>query len=1147
MTKFYYEELEHKLPAFTRPRLNQPGLTPIQLMAFHFKKNANFPIAVLADISGDNRENEFILWQDAGKAIFKQADKFGQLWLRNQDIGSNETRPVVGILASGDPLSYFVTFLALMKVDCIPFAISPRNSAPAIAHLLQTTNCRHLLVQFDPEISPVSEETISRQQVKSVMKILPKHCRISLWKMPTAYDLFPCLANEDLWDDEGDLEVNGKEIFEFVDANVLPSRTLWILHSSGTTKFPKPIYINQAAFQGALNIHYLNNFLWTGKITSMMALPPFHSMAYNVGFYPILAEGTISGLFRPNLSANGLCQSPNINPVTIMASMRKLDCNIGIFSPLTITEFSDDPEALEFLKKMERVGFGGGPLEPEVGNFLVSQGVKLAPVYGMTETGCMTKFFSENFQPQFWEYFEFSPHITYDLIAHGKGEYELVVKSSGSHRCALDFEETELRPQAFHTRDLLLKHPKRPIYRIIGRIDDQIMLSTSEKTNPVPLEAALSSDKRIKRTVMFGRGKPQNGVIVEPAPGFEVDVSDCRAVQQYIDSIWPSVERVNNFAPSHSRIPRNLILPIDPRITSLPTTPKGLVARAAALERFKREIKNLYSQSETALALGSLHSQFNFENIGEIPVERVRAIIKSIVYEVSGRIINDNENFFEHGCDSMHAAQIRSKIVAFSRATLKNSIRIPQNIIYQLPTINRLCSWVELALSPSKTTQASSIDDLSPGCTTESCRLWTWIDKYKPKPQIAVLITGTTGSLGAHVLEDILKSRNIDRVFALNRFSLQNQSATERHRKAFIERGLDCQLLTEPKLTFLTGNSLDDLSSEEHLELENTVTHIIHLSYPVNFNLNLDGFENSFKFTSQLTNLLRKSPRSKSVKPTFVFASSVSTLSNYDGNKQEWVDEAEVDLMSCLGSGYGESKRVCEEIVQASAEEYDFISIILRIGQLCGSRGNGSWNHNEWFPLMVQSFFHLGCLPDGFDDVAWIPVDEAARALNDIAFYQRSDAHKKPYELIYRHLIHPKPTTWHSIIERIRQVLSNEKHSSGGLGKQQIELVSYKEWLQRLVNAKEEGAYKEVFGVIGALKLIEYFENQLTQGGLHETPRKGFEAMGVKRMITRLSETESAHLRDCHPIGENDVDKWLNYWRKTGLFQMPNTLVESVS
>lgn len=102
-------------------------------------------------------------------------------------------------------------------------------------------------------------------------------------------------------------------------------------------------------------------------------------------------------------------------------------------------------------------------------------------------------------------------------------------------------------------------------------------------------------------------------------------------------------------------------------------------------------------------------------------------------------------------------------------------------------------------------------------------------------------------------------------------------------------------------------------------QLVSSLTHILHLSYPVNFNLTLASFEPSIQFTQSLLELTAQVNSAKpDQKPNFVFASSVATLANYPGPKDEWVPEESVELSSCLGGGYGESKRVCEDVSRIS-------------------------------------------------------------------------------------------------------------------------------------------------------------------------------------------------------------------------------------
>lgn len=66
-----------------------------------------------------------------------------------------------------------------------------------------------------------------------------------------------------------------------------------------------------------------------------------------------------------------------------------------------------------------------------------------------------------------------------------------------------------------------------------------------------------------------------------------------------------------------------------------------------------------------------------------------------------------------------------------------------------------------------------------------------------------------------------------------------------------------------------------------------------------------------------------------------------------------------------VGNGYGESKWVAESILDAARKKTALQPVVVRVGQLCGSTVNGSWNPWEWFPAIVQSSEAVDCLPNG--------------------------------------------------------------------------------------------------------------------------------------------------------------------------------------
>jgi hypothetical protein len=90
-----------------------------------------------------------------------------------------------------------------------------------------------------------------------------------------------------------------------------------------------------------------------------------------------------------------------------------------------------------------------------------------------------------------WEYFRLPPpeQLHLELIPHGdsEGMVEPVLISEDYYASSVINTEFNGKP-GYTTGDLLQEHPTaKGFYRIYGRADEQIMLSTGEKTNPVPL------------------------------------------------------------------------------------------------------------------------------------------------------------------------------------------------------------------------------------------------------------------------------------------------------------------------------------------------------------------------------------------------------------------------------------------------------------------------------------------------------------------------------------------------------------------------------------------------------------------------------------------------------------------------------------
>lgn len=137
--------------------------------------------------------------------------------------------------------------------------------------------------------------------------------------------------------------------------------------------------------------------------------------------------------------------------------------------------------------------------------------------------------------------------------------------------------------------------------------------------------------------------------------------------------------------------------------------------------------------------------------------------------------------------------------------------KVSQNFVFDNPTIARLTSAI-LALNSGTNvgkTRTEYIIELIDRYTADLL-----VPKHAPVANHArgrvVLLTGSTGNIGAHILAHLLRDKHVAKVFTLDR---RSSAATplERLHKAFEQRGLPIELLEESRVEALAGDLNDDL------------------------------------------------------------------------------------------------------------------------------------------------------------------------------------------------------------------------------------------------------------------------------------------------------------------------------------------------
>lgn len=226
------------------------------------------------------------------------------------------------------------------------------------------------------------------------------------------------------------------------------------------------------------------------------------------------------------------------------------------------------------------------------------------------------------------------------------------------------------------------------------------------------------------------------------------------------------------------------------------------------------------------------------------------------------------------------------------------------------------------------------------------------------------VITGSTGSLGAHVLAQVVKNPQVKNVYCFVRAS-DRTTAKKRVKSALASKRLTTFKTEESKKIHCLPADLSKadfgLDSNVFKEIMGSLTIVIHAAWAVNFNLGVRSFESHH--IKGTYNLLNACLQTHTVDPArLYFCSSISAAAGTP--LPAVIAETYVeDYAHAQGMGYARSKLVTEHIVKAAAEKTGMCARVLRIGQIVGDTEYGMWNTMEAIPLMLQSAATIGALP----------------------------------------------------------------------------------------------------------------------------------------------------------------------------------------
>ncbi|MCJ1306953.1 hypothetical protein MMC25_000597 [Agyrium rufum] len=848
----------------------------------------------------------------------------------------------------------------------------------------------------------------------------------------------------------------------------------YLHHTSGTsTGLPKPIPQTHRAGIGVLP--YLDG----RDSTSFTTTPLYH--------------GGVADCFRAWTSGAMIWLFPGKDvPITAGNVLKSLQCaekacrgghspKVKYFSsvPYILRMLAEESNGLEILKGMEVVGVGGAALPEAIGNDLVAKGVNLISRFGSAECGFLLSSHRPYDTDKDWQYLRISPESGNSIRFERQAEddlAELVVLKTWPHMAKKNRDDG-----SFATADLFKAHSTIPnAWLYHSRADSQLTLVTGKKFDPAPLEAAISLSPLISDAFVFGNGQQFPGALIfrsEASHGLnDVDLSE---------KIWPHISNLNSSSQEHTRIAREMLVPMPKDAPVLEKSSKGTVLRGQTEKRFSKEIESAYSTQ--LLAHGDIGSE-----APPVPLVEINLFVSQTIQEISNRDkpLAPDMDFFAAGIDSVACMRIRTVL---QRRVLPSELasKLPLNVVYDCGTVSRLAEYLTNLRLGKEASQEHEIDLMR-----------TLVDQYgsftishdevekdglgrdsvtngkSHDQEEAIILTGATGSLGAHILDQLCHSITIfgrrQVIYCLVRgregatpLDRVNESLRKRGRKPMepSNQGVKC-LATQ-----LSSPTLG-LSQSDYGDLRRSTKLIIHAAWAVNFSLPLRSFV--AEHITGLRNLLDLAGApSQSHTPRVIFCSSVASVlgSSPSNDTNKAIPEAiSHDPATASPLGYSRSKWVAEQICdRANNSKQSGLQnrvAIVRIGQLCGDTQNGIWNETEAWPLMLSTVDAIGALPDldkEGERLDWLPVDIAARAVIEIAgsFQRREEVDEtnavKNNVTLVTHVLNPdRSVKWSTMLEWMKEIRGVKKG---------FDLISADDWVQKLEALKGDHPAKRLLGL----------------------------------------------------------------------------------
>ena len=345
---------------------------------------------------------------------------------------------------------------------------------------------------------------------------------------------------------------------------------------------------------------------------------------------------------------------------------------------------------------------------------------------------------------------------------------------------------------------------------------------------------------------------------------------------------------------------------------------------------------------------------------------------------------------------------------------------------------------------------------------------------HKARDAKAILLTGSTGFLGAFLLAELVK-QTAAKIYCLVRVeqgdsqsSVHDQS-WRRIQDALREFGIWDDDFTD-RIVVVPGDlralrlGIDAAQYRQMVSEIDAVLHngaLVHhgLPYTSLKSTNVEGTREAIVMACEAN-------------ARFHFVSSLSVLPpTVVGDRSTFYEAEALDQIPPPQGGYNLSKWVSERLVEQAAERRLRVTVF-RPGPICGDSRTGIFNENDFLCRLMQGYLVSGIAPEGELPIDVLPVDYVAKAI--VWLVRARDRGDSTVDFFQRyHLIHPQPVSSNTLFEACR----NEGHD--------IKRVHYDVWFEHLVNIAKNGDLSHpLYPLVSLFSSRRYSETVQAEGSI---------------------------------------------------------------